>query len=400
MITDPLGIATVIAVVTAIGLWMDRTFTWAARVSSALLVLALGAVLSNMGLVPAQSPVYDGVFGPVTSLAICWLLFGVHFSDLKGAGPRMLGAFGLAVLGTSTGALVGGLVYAGAFDGDVWRLAGVLTGTYSGGSLNFVAVGRAVDLPTSLFSAAAAADAMVTGVWMGATLLLPLWLGKRYRPIPGGPAPADNAVTGREPVDAPAPSAGNRPAASDSPTPPSSPLAGAELRITDLAILIALGFAILNASAALHGLVPAVPEILWLTTLSLGMAQLSSVRSLHGALPLGYLALHLFFVVIGIGSRVDEIMRVGPEVLYITALVVVVHGIIVYGGGWLARLDSGTISVASQAAVGGPSSALALAIARDWPRLALPGVAVGLLGYAVGTYAGLGVAWLVRALTG
>ena len=46
------------------------------------------------------------------------------------------------------------------------------------------------------------------------------------------------------------------------------------------------------------------------------------------------------------------------------------------------------------------SSALALAIARDWPRLALPGVAVGLLGYAVGTYAGLGVAWLVRALTG
>jgi uncharacterized membrane protein len=388
MITDPLGIATVIAVVTAIGLWLDRTFAWAARVSSALLVLALGAVLSNLGLVPATSPVYDGVFGPVTSLAICWLLFGVHFSDLKGAGPRMLGAFGLAVVGTSAGALVGGLVYAGAFGGDVWRLAGVLTGTYSGGSLNFVAVGREVELPTSLFSAAAAADALVTGVWMGATLLLPLWLGKRYRPIPGVPV----APSGSE--------ASDNSAASDSPAPPASPLAGAELRITDLAILIALGFAILNASAALHGLVPAVPAILWLTTLSLGIAQLSPIRSLHGALPLGYLALHLFFVVIGIGSRVDEIMRVGPEVLYITAIVVLVHGIIVYGGAWLARLDVGTTSVASQAAVGGPSSALALAIARDWPRLALPGVAVGLLGYAVGTYAGLAVAWLVRALVG
>ena len=375
MITDPLGIATVIAGVAAIGLWLDRTYAWAAKVSSALLVLALGAVLSNLGLVPAASPVYDGVFGPVTSLAIVWLLFGVRFSDLKGAGPRMLGAFGLAVLGTSAGALVAGLVYAGAFDGDVWRLAGVLTGTYSGGSLNFVAVGREVDLPSSLFSAAAAADAMVTGIWMGATLLLPLWLGKRYRPIPA-------------------------PAPSESTAPPSSPLVGAELRITDLAIIIALGFAILNASSALHGLVPAVPEILWLTTLSLGVAQLPAIRSLHGALPLGYLALHLFFAVIGIGSRVDEILRVGPEVLYITALVVLVHGLVVYGGAWLARLDVGTTSVASQAAVGGPSSALALAIARDWPRLALPGVAVGLLGYAVGTYAGLGVAWLVRALVG
>ena len=62
--------------------------------------------------------------------------------------------------------------------------------------------------------------------------------------------------------------------------------------------------------------------------------------------------------------------------------------------------DVGSTSVASQAAVGGPSSALALAMAREWPRLALPGVAVGLLGYAVGTYVGLGVAWLARTLIG
>jgi uncharacterized membrane protein len=163
---------------------------------------------------------------------------------------------------------------------------------------------------------------------------------------------------------------------------------------------MALGFLILETSAGLHALVPAIPVILWLTTLSLAIAQLPAVRSLHGALPLGYLALHLFFVVIGIGSRVDEILRVGPEVFYITALVVLIHGLVVYGGAWLARLDIGTTSVASQAAVGGPSSALALAMAREWPRLALPGVAVGLLGYAVGTYVGLGVAWLTRALIG
>jgi uncharacterized membrane protein len=389
MISDPLAIATVIVVLTAIGLWLDRRFSWAAKVSSALLVLVFGAVLSNLGVVPVSSSVYDGVFGPVTSLAIAWLLFGVRLADLRAAGPRMLGAFALATLGTAVGALVAALVFAGAFDGDVWRLAGVLTGTYSGGSLNFVSVGRAVELPTSLFSAAAAADALVTGVWMGATLLLPLWLGKRFRPI-GGPDAPDGASAGARP-------SGGRAASSGT---PSSPLQGADLRITDLAILMALGFVILQASRGLHAWLPAIPEILWLTTLSLALAQLPAVRSLHGALPLGYLALHLFFVVIGIGSRVDEILRVGPEVLYITALVVLVHGVVVYGGAWVARLDVGSTSVASQAAVGGPSSALALAMAREWPRLALPGVAVGLLGYTVGTYVGLGVAWLVRALIG
>lgn len=389
MITDPLGIATLIAVVTALGLWLDRRFAWAAKVSSALLVLAFGAVLSNLGVVPAASAVYDGVFGPVTSLAIAWLLFGLRFGDLRGAGPRMLAAFALATLGTAVGALVAALTFSGAFDGDVWRLAGVLTGTYSGGSLNFVAVGRAVELPTSLFSAAAAADALVTGIWMGATLLLPLWIGKRFRPMRGSDAPGS-----------PDPAGGASPEPVQEPRAPSSPLAGADLRIVDVSILLALGFVILEASARLHAWVPAIPEILWLTTLALAVAQLPAVRALHGALPLGYLALHLFFAVIGIGSRVDEILRVGPEVLYITGLVVLIHGIVVYGGAWLARLDVESTSVASQAAVGGPSSALALAMAREWPRLALPGVAVGLLGYAVGTYAGVGVAWLVRALIG
>ncbi len=56
--------------------------------------------------------------------------------------------------------------------------------------------------------------------------------------------------------------------------------------------------------------------------------------------------------------------------------------------------------MASQAAVGGPSTALALAVAREWPGLALPGMAVGLLGYAVGNYAGYGIGWLMRGWLG
>ncbi|MFW6192840.1 MAG: DUF819 family protein, partial [Gemmatimonadota bacterium] len=81
-----------------------------------------------------------------------------------------------------------------------------------------------------------------------------------------------------------------------------------------------------------------------------------------------------------------------------TLVVVGVHGLVVYGGGRLLGLDLGTLSVASQAAVGGPSTALAIAVSRKWPALLLPGVAVGLLGYAAGNYLGLAVAWTVRGL--
>ncbi|MFQ5679214.1 MAG: DUF819 family protein, partial [Gemmatimonadota bacterium] len=170
--------------------------------------------------------------------------------------------------------------------------------------------------------------------------------------------------------------------------------------VLDLAALLALGLGLLRAADALHAAVPAVPAVLWLTTLALVGAQLGPVRRLRGAMQLGYAALHLFFVLIGISSRLAEIFRVGPELLYLTAAVVGIHGVLVYGLGWLARMRVETLSVASQAAVGGPSTALGLAMARGWPQLAVPGIAVGLLGYALGTYAGFGVAALVRTLLG
>ncbi|MDX1643421.1 MAG: DUF819 family protein, partial [Thermoanaerobaculia bacterium] len=148
------------------------------------------------------------------------------------------------------------------------------------------------------------------------------------------------------------------------------------------------------------GWTPAVPAVLWLTTLALAVGQIGTVRRLEGSFQLGLLALNLFFAVIGIGSRLAEILAVGLEVLYYVATVVAIHGLVVYGVGRLARLRVETISVASQAAVGGPSTALALAVARRWHRLALPGVLVGLLGYAVGNYAGILVAAVMRRLLG
>ena len=44
------------------------------------------------------------------------------------------------------------------------------------------------------------------------------------------------------------------------------------------------------------------------------------------------------------------------------------------------------------------SAAMAVAVAREWKGLILPGIAVGLFGYAVGNYLGFAVANLVRVL--
>lgn len=383
MIESPLVLCGLIAVITALAFWLDRRFKALSRVGASLLAIVMGALLSNMGLVPASSPVYDAIGGPVTSLAIAWLLLSVHISDLKDAGAPMLAAFGLAVVGTGVGSVIGALAFGGFFGPETWKLAGTLTGTYSGGSVNFVAVGRGLELPDQLFAGATAADNLATGLWLGATLTLPLLL-RRFYPTP---VPGEQAAPGTVPTTATDVEQEHHPF-----------FQRIGISTLDLAVLMAVGFGLVLAGEWLGSLVPTIPAVLWLTTLALVVGHLGPFTRAPGALQLGTLALHFFFVVIGIHSRVAEIVAVGVQVFLYTLVVVVVHGLIVYGFGRLARIDVGTLSVASQAAVGGPSSALAVAVSREWRPLVLPGIIVGLMGYALGNYLGFGVAYLVRGL--
>lgn len=383
MIESPLSLATVIAAATGLAFWLDYRFEAVGKVGASMLAIIFGTILSNVGLVPVESPVYGAVGGVVTSLAIAWLLLSVDLRDLRKAGPRMIGAFAIAVTGTALGAMVGAFLYQDLFGDNTWRLAGTLTGTYSGGSVNFVSVGRAFEIPDVLFAGATAADNMATGIWLAVTLMLPVWLGRFY------PAPPVADETG---IAAP-PAGGQSERHAHHPY-----FANVGMSALQIANLMAVGLLLVFTSEWLGGVIPGVPAILWLTTLALILGHTPLYREAPGALQMGSVALHFFFVLIGILSRFSEIVTVGIEVFFFTLIVVGVHGVVVYGAGRLFRLDIATLSVASQAAVGGPSSALAVAISREWRHLVLPAVIVGLLGYAVGTYLGLGVGYAARAV--
>ncbi len=149
MIHDPLLVAALIAGTTALAFWLDHRFATLSKVGAALMALFFGAVISNIGLVPQESPVYGVIEGPVVSLAIVYLLLSVRLADLKQAGPMMVALFVVASFGTALGALVGALIFSGGIGAVTWKLAGAFTGTYTGGSLNFAAVGRGLELPAS-----------------------------------------------------------------------------------------------------------------------------------------------------------------------------------------------------------------------------------------------------------
>jgi uncharacterized membrane protein len=107
---------------------------------------------------------------------------------------------------------------------------------------------------------------------------------------------------------------------------------------------------------------------------------------------------YLFLAVIGAFCELAALGQIGAlawRLLALVTTIVVVHGAVVFGVAAIGKLDWDTAAVASQANIGGSSSALALAKSLDRMDLYLPGILVGSLGNGLGTYLGFMVAgWL------
>jgi uncharacterized membrane protein len=338
-------------------------------------------LLSNTGVLPGSSPTYGWLASTGVSLAVVLILLNVDVASVRSAGPGMFGAFLIGAVASAVGAIVGFITVGHEVGSEAWKLAGQFAGTYTGGGMNFAALGRALDTSSDLFTAAVAADVALTAVWMAACLTAPLLFGR------GRAALAATAA-----VD-PASGEAREPDVAQSLTSSLQPVA-----IADLAALVALAAGALWLAGRLATVVPALPEVLWLSTVALALAQIPAIRRLSGGAVLGNYLLLLFLAANGAQSVLANIFRVGPAIFWFAAITIAIHGIGIFGIGKLFGIDAGTLAVASQANVGGPASAVALAGARGYADRVLPGVAVGLLGYAIGNYSGFLVANLARAL--
>jgi len=170
------------------------------------------------------------------------------------------------------------------------------------------------------------------------------------------------------------------------------------LSLGGAAVLVTVAAGTLWAAGALARVLPFFPAVLWLTTIALLLGQIPAIKRLAGGALFGNYLILLFLASNGAESVIARLVAQGPPVFYFAVLTVAVHGLVIFGLGRLVRLDWGTLAVASQANVGGPASALAMAGARGYADLIVPGVAVGLLGYAIGNYLGFLVGTLMRGI--
>ena len=368
-----LGVFAAIMTFAALSFLLERT-RLGRQLTGTVMVILAAILAANLKLIPHSAPTYSFIFTYLVPMLIPLFLFQADLRRLWREASRTTLAFLVACTGTVAGVVVAATVLDLSSLGAAAPLAeadreaaivGLFASTYIGGSVNYAALGEMTGLnqDRSFFSAATAADNLFSAVYLSIIALLP-GIARLRRYFPEHPIATEPAT----PSDA-------------------SP----EVTARSLCLSIAAAAGLVAIS---DGLVAALDLAGWryvlLTALTLVVATLfPRVRAwLAGAFELGVALSFAFFAAIAAGADLGAMISVAPMLITVVLILLSIHLLLLLLLGSLSRLTLPELLTASNAAILGATTAPAMAAAKGWKDQVTPGVLVGVMGYALGTFIG------------
>jgi uncharacterized membrane protein len=375
--------------IAALSIYLEQNYAWASKITGCVIGLVLAMLLSNFKVIPLDAPTYDNVWGYVVPLAIPLLLYKADVRKIWKESGRILGIFLISSMGTLVGAILG-FILLKDYVPALYKVGAMMAGSYTGGSVNFAAMAEAFEAPGELVSAAVVADNLLMALYFFVLIAIPTstFILSKF----GHPHIDEFEKKGL---------------AENAKTQAAAFWGGKEISLKDIAFAISSAFAIVAVSRGIAGILNnAIPDTnfffalmkglfgnryLVMTTLTMILATYlpNFFGKIRGSQEIGTFLIYIFFVVIGVPASIPLILEKSPLLLVFCAIMVFVNMIFSFGFGKLLKFNIEEIILASNANIGGPTTAAAMAIAKGWDKLIIPILLVGTLGYVIGNYFGI-----------
>ena len=380
---------TILVGIAALSIYLEQTYKWASKITGAIIGLIIAMVLANIKIIPTDAPTYDAVWGYVVPLAIPLLLFNANIKKIWRESGRIMIIFLLSAMGTLLGTFIAFMLLRNHIP-ELYRMAAMMTGSYIGGGVNFAAMADSFGTTGEWVSALVVADNLLMALYFFVLLAIPSisFFKNKFT------HPHIDEVEGNIDTE-------------EGETLASQYWGRKEISLKDIAFAVAIAFAIVWVSTEigtvfarviptgnfgfnlLNGLLG--NKYLLITTFTMLLATYlpNFMSSIHGAQEIGTFLIYIFLVVIGVPASLQLILTRSPLLLVFTGIIVLVNMIVSLGLGKLFKFNLEEILLASNAAIGGPTTAVAMAIAKGWNKLIGPIMLAGVFGYVIGNYLGI-----------
>lgn len=383
----------------AISIMLEQKYVWASKISGAVIALLGALVLANLKIIPTDAPVYDSVWGYVVPIAIPMLLFKADITKIWKESGRMFKAFWFAALGTCVGAVVATLIFKNVIP-ELGQLAGMMTASYIGGGVNFVAMTAVFKPAENLVNATIVADNLVMAAFFFIYMYIPTSKFFRKNFKLSYNVSGENIMSNDE--------AENK---------ASSYWAKKEISLKDIAYTVAIAVVVAALSKKIGAFMgTVVPKgnfaldmlniicsnqyfLITLITVALVAIFPKFFEKLTGGQEIGTFLIYLFFVVIGVPASIMNILTNSPALFVFCLIIAVFNLAFCLLGSKLTKLTLEEMMLAANATVGGPTTAAAMAISKGWSEHVVPGLLCGLTGYITGNFFGLFIGnWLIKII--
>ena len=155
----------ILVVVAALAIWMEQKYKWAGKVTGCV-------ILSNIRVIPTDAPAYDFVWSYVVPLAVPLLLFNANVKKIWKESGRVLVIYLISGVGTLVGGIVAFYLLHNQI-ADLHKIAAMMVGSYTGGSVNMVAMSDAFGASGDMVSSSVVADNLLMALYFFVLIAIP-----------------------------------------------------------------------------------------------------------------------------------------------------------------------------------------------------------------------------------